>query len=201
MTQIKMRTQNMSSTIKRSVARGFTLIELLIVVIILAILAAIAIPQFTSSTSDAQMAALDANLSAVRTALEQYKVQHTGNVYPGANLATGATSCPAGGAAITTGAANSKDAMLAQLQYYSNAAGAVCTVGDSTTYKYGPYLRQGVPLEPFGNSSDVKIAAVGAPPAAETDGKGWAYSPSTGQFISNNSNVEATGATRKFSDH
>lgn len=191
----------MSSTFKRSVARGFTLIELLIVVIILAILAAIAIPQFTASTSDAQMAALDSNLSAVRTALEQYKVQHTGNVYPGANLATGATGCPAGGAAVPTGAANSKDAMLAQLQYYSNAAGAVCTVGDATTYKYGPYLRQGVPTEPFSNSAEVKVAAVGSPPAAEAKGAGWAYSPSTGQFFSNNSDLEATGATRHFSDH
>jgi prepilin-type N-terminal cleavage/methylation domain-containing protein len=191
----------MSSNFKRSVARGFTLIELLIVVIILAILAAIAIPQFSASTSDAQMAALDSNLSTVRTALEQYKVQHTGNVYPGANAAAGATSCPAGGAAITTAAANSKDSMLAQLRYYSNAAGAVCTVGDTTTYKYGPYLRQGVPSEPFSNSAEVKVAAVGAPPAAEAAGAGWAYSPSTGQFISNNSNADATGSTRKFSDH
>ena len=59
----------MTTTLKRSVARGFTLIELLIVVIILAILAAIAIPQFSSSTSDAQMAALDSNLATVRSAL------------------------------------------------------------------------------------------------------------------------------------
>jgi prepilin-type N-terminal cleavage/methylation domain-containing protein len=191
----------MVTTLKRSVARGFTLIELLIVVIILAILAAIAIPQFTSSTSDAQMAALDANLSAVRTALEQYKVQHTGNVYPGVNAASGAGSCPTGGAAIAKADPNSKEAILSQLQYFSNAAGAVCTVGDTTNYKYGPYLRQGMPLEPFSNSAEIKIADEGKPAAPEAGGKGWAYSATTGQFISNNSNVEATGATRKFSEH
>ena len=191
----------MATTLKRSVARGFTLIELLIVVIILAILAAIAIPQFTASTSDAQMAALDSNLSAVRTALEQYKVQHTGNVYPGVKAASGANDCPTGGAAITTANANSKEAMLAQLQYFSNAAGAVCTVGDTTTYKYGPYLRQGLPMEPFSSSAEVKVADAGKPAAPEAGGKGWAYSPTTGQFVSNNLDVEATGSTRKFSDH
>ena len=44
-------------TLRRAGPSGFTLIELLIVVIILAILAAIVIPQFSSSTADAKEAA------------------------------------------------------------------------------------------------------------------------------------------------
>ena len=38
-------------------SRGFTLVELLIVAIILAILAAIVVPQFASTTNDAQESA------------------------------------------------------------------------------------------------------------------------------------------------
>jgi prepilin-type N-terminal cleavage/methylation domain-containing protein len=181
----------MSMSFKRRVASGFTLIELLIVVIILAILAAIAIPQFSSSTSDAQMAALDSNLSAMRTALEQYKVQHN-NVYPGTVISGGGT-CPTGATAVAgdVGAL----ATAAQLSNYTNAAGQACTLGDPVTFKYGPYLRQGVPTEPFSNVNTITMAA------ASAGGLGWAYNSTTGQFTSNNSNVEATGATRHFSDH
>jgi prepilin-type N-terminal cleavage/methylation domain-containing protein len=188
----------MSMSFKRRVASGFTLIELLIVVIILAILAAIAIPQFTASTSDAQLAALDSNLSAVRTALEQYKVQHTGNVYPGANIATGGASCPTGGAAVTTGAAGSKDAMVAQLQYYTNAAGQACTTGGGL-YKYGPYLRQGLPSEPITNSTAIVVTTTGTQiaPAAATGG--WAYDTASGQFVMNSNATDS--ASRKYSDH
>lgn len=72
----------MKITPKRVLSRGFTLIELLIVVIILAILAAIVIPQFANTTNDAREGALDANLSTLRSAVELYKIQHK-NVYPG----------------------------------------------------------------------------------------------------------------------
>jgi prepilin-type N-terminal cleavage/methylation domain-containing protein len=188
----------MSSKFKRGVARGFTLIELLIVVIILAILAAIAIPQFSASTSDAQMAALDSNLSSVRTAIEQYRVQHTGNVYPGAVAVAGGATCPSGGG-TSTAAGIGAAAMAAQLTMYTNAAGEACSTGDAT-FKYGPYLRQGIPAEPFSNVNTVTVpATAGAPAVAAAGGTGWAYSTGTGQFIKNNSNVDGNG--RKFSDH
>lgn len=177
----------MSKTFKRAAAAGFTLIELLIVVIILAILAAIAIPQFSASSTDAQQAALDANLAAVRTALEQYRVQH-GGVYPGTATAV-ATSCPTG-ATAGTGTAGTAKAMEDQLMYASNAAGQTCSVGDATTFKFGPYLRQGVPLEPVSATRDVKFAATGAA-VAEAAGKGWAYSAATGQFIKNDTNKDS----------
>ncbi len=67
--------------------RAFTLAELLIVVIILAILAAIIVPQFSSATVDAQESALDANLTGLRSAIELYHAQH-GVLYPG-RVATG----------------------------------------------------------------------------------------------------------------
>ncbi len=45
---------------------AFTLIEVLIVVIIMAVLAATIIPQFSSSTTDAKISSLKFNLAALR---------------------------------------------------------------------------------------------------------------------------------------
>jgi len=177
------------SIIKRSVARGFTLIELLIVVIIVAILAAIVIPQFSSSTSDAQLAALDANLATVRTALEQYKAQH-GNNYPGAKAATGG-SCTVGKAADEGATVGTDKAVLAQLTGYSTADGKTCTAPNAD-YKYGPYLRQ-APIEPINNKGDIAaITDTGAPitPAGTAAG-GWAYDTKSGQFVMNSNSKDS----------
>ena len=60
---------------------GFTLVEILIVVIILGILAAIVIPQFTEASNDARESSLVSNLQTLRSQFELYKVQHL-DVYP-----------------------------------------------------------------------------------------------------------------------
>ncbi len=53
-------------------SKGFTLIELLIVVAIIAILAAIAIPQFSAYRIKAYNSAAEADLRNLKTALEAY---------------------------------------------------------------------------------------------------------------------------------
>ena len=51
---------------------GFTLIELIIVMVILGIMAAIAVPRYLDSISNAEESAEDAVISAIRSGLKQY---------------------------------------------------------------------------------------------------------------------------------
>lgn len=72
-------TRRMYSSLKR--LKAFTLVEILIVVVILAILGAVVIPQFSDASGDAKRSALIANLATIRAQLELYKLQHNGS-YP-----------------------------------------------------------------------------------------------------------------------
>ena len=63
------------------IKKGFTLVEILIVVVILGILAAIVIPQFTSASESAKGSSVVAQLQTIRSQLELYQVQHNGD-YP-----------------------------------------------------------------------------------------------------------------------
>lgn len=60
---------------------GFTLVEVLIVAIVLGILAAVVVPQFSSATADARLGTLTGRLAFVRNALELYRDDHEG-AYP-----------------------------------------------------------------------------------------------------------------------
>ncbi len=56
--------------------QGFTLVEILIVVIILGILAAIVIPQFTNASQNARESSLQSTLQTLRSQIQLYKLQH-----------------------------------------------------------------------------------------------------------------------------
>ena len=64
------------NAIRKNATRGFTLVEILIVVIILGILAAIVIPQFTNASTDARRNSTSSLLQTLRSQLELYKLQH-----------------------------------------------------------------------------------------------------------------------------
>lgn len=180
---------NIPSRIPRS--RGFTLIELLIVVIIIAILAAIAIPQFSNTTADAQESTLDANLNNLRSAIEMYRVQHN-NTFPAATASTGGDSaaCTAASGTLGTAAINTGDALKEQLTMYSDVTGHTCSAAGAG-FLYGPYLREQLPIEPISNPPTNVVAIVSTTgtataPAAATGG--WRYNYVTGR-IDMNSNA------------
>jgi prepilin-type N-terminal cleavage/methylation domain-containing protein len=179
--------------VPRPIQAGFTLVELLIVVIILTVLAAIIVPQFTSATIDAKEATLDANLARLRSAIELFHAQHN-NIYPGAVATTGG-SCPPG-ATAGTGTANSAQALMDHLLMYSDANGRTCSIGD-TTFKYGPYVRKGLPNDSLtGRGSvagEIVVTSTGAPVTASAATGGWAYDTRSGQIVMNSNANDTRG--------
>lgn len=183
----------MSPSIRRRLAAGFTLIELLIVVIIIAILAAIAIPQFANTTGDAQESTLDANLNTMRSAVELYRIQHK-NVLPAvAGSSGGANDCTTGGGTLGTGAASSADAFTQQLTQYSDAQGHTCSIA-GTTFIYGPYLRA-IPAESISSPSSYAVALVATTAlSAPSDASGgWRFNTTTGRLDMNSNALDRHG--------
>lgn len=131
---------------------AFTLIEVLIVVIIMAVLAATIIPQFTTSTRDAKQSSVKFNMHTLRAQIELYKAQHNGT-YP----------------TLTSGA-------LPQLTSRTNQTGGTGT--DATAYPLGPYIDQ-IPENPNNGKSTIVATNLDKPTAAD-DTNGWYYNATTG---------------------
>ena len=138
---------------------GFTLIELLIVVIILGILAAIVIPQFSNASSEARESSLMSNLQSMRASIELYYFQHN-DIYPG-----------------TIGGAGSWANFVTHMTTTTDING-------NPGADYGPYMRTGIPRNPV-NGLDTGIE--GASPAAPDDTTGWYYDSSSGEIRANSS--------------
>jgi len=179
----------MTTTFRRRAVQGFTLIELLIVVIIIAILAAIAIPQFSNTSGDAQESAAIANLTTMRSAIELYRVQHNGAYPSKAPVGTAPSACPNSGAGST--ADNDTTTFRDQLTKFSSASGHTCATA-ATGYIYGPYLRA-IPNEPVTNSDAVVVVTADAttPPGAATTG--WRFQNVTGALQINSTKTARDG--------
>ena len=140
---------------------GFTLVEILIVVIILGILAAIVIPQFTEASNDARVSALVSDLQTVRSQVELYKIQHLDN-YPGTVSGT-----------WTIGN------FVPHLRGVTNSQGV--TVARGAVGALGPYLQK-FPTNPFNDSSTVRDGTGTDDPNTGDDSDGWWFNSTTGNF-------------------
>jgi general secretion pathway protein G len=65
---------------KSTIRKAFTLVEILIVVVILGILAAIVVPQFTSATQDSQAGNIKSQLGTLQRQIELFQAKT--NAYP-----------------------------------------------------------------------------------------------------------------------
>jgi general secretion pathway protein G len=63
---------------RNRVSKAFTLVEILIVVVILGILAAIVIPQFTNASQEAQVGNAQTQLQTIRSQIELFRVRYNG---------------------------------------------------------------------------------------------------------------------------
>ncbi len=114
-------------------AAGFTLVEILIVVVILGILAAIVVPQFTSAAAESRDSSVRMSLYRMRQQLEIYKEHHDGE-YP--TLA----------------------GFIAQMTGRTNVSGE--PVESGTAGAFGPYVRE-IPVNPNTGGRVVSDAEVG----------------------------------------
>lgn len=116
--------------------RGFSLLEITLVIVVIGILAAIAIPRLSRGVTGSADSALTADLAMLRTAIENYTTDHSGAFPSGATIAQ-------------------------QLTSRTDASGNVSA--SSSSAPYGPYLST-LPVCPVGaRSGNSAIATTDAP--------------------------------------
>ena len=139
--------------------RAFSLIELVIVVVIIGVLAAIAIPRMSSGADGAKTNAVKANLAVLRQAIELHKAER--GRYPGVGADADGT------------ATFSADTFVTDLTTES---------ADGT----GPYLRAipevGVGTNPDSNSVG---STTDNPPTEAAGTTGWLFNSSAGDIWAN----------------
>jgi len=93
------------NNIKRNIQKGFTLIELMIVIAIIGILLAIAIPAYSDYTVRARTVECVNNLAPLKTGTSEYYLSHSPNVFPTTLASVGSAQATTMCAAATIPAA------------------------------------------------------------------------------------------------
>lgn len=118
---------------------AFTLIEILIVVVIMAVLAATIIPQFTDSQKDARESTALFNLNTLRSQIELYKAQH-GGALPNASLTDLTSTTTYGGKSFAPYMVTIPENPVSGSTAVKAAAGSTVVVGDVTAGDTGGWI-------------------------------------------------------------
>lgn len=157
--------------------RGFTLVEILIVVVIVGILAAIVVPQFSNAAHQARETTLRDDLRFLRVQVGVFAAQHadTPPGYPGGDQTASPTQAE----------------FINQMTMYTSIA-CVTNATGSAVYKYGPYLTR-MPTNPLNGLSSILVVDNGTPMPAPDESTGWIYKPETKEVIANLTGTDGTG--------
>ena len=154
--------------------RGFTLMEISVTASILLMLAGMAVPAFSDTIGDAEVASAQSMLSRVRTGVDFYNLQHR-DQFPGevSNIWEAST-------------------FDNQLRKSSDIDGNTAIQG-TAGYPFGPYLTEPLPANPFNDLATVMLIAPGGSFSTPDDSTGWIYWADTGAFKINCSGNTSQG--------
>lgn len=154
---------------------AFSLIELVVVVVIISLLAAIAIPRLGRGTGAAKDASFAKSLTALRNAIEHYRAEH--GAYPTCNPVSG-----------------NKSTIMFQLTQYTDAAGNYSATKGGA-FIYGPYLRAIPALVVRDGGDRTRISTVDGPAVA------WIYDPVSGDIRGNTGAATDASGARLYSEY
>jgi prepilin-type N-terminal cleavage/methylation domain-containing protein len=144
---------------------AFSMMELVIVMVIIGILAAIAIPRMGGGAENAKVQALQASLQEVRNRIEVYKAEHEGKI-PDLQF-------------------------VAQMTQYTDVLGNVSDK-PAPKFLFGPYLNA-IPKNPYSGLDTVRfLTSAGESGGARSVDRGWTYNVVTGEFAADCSDARLT---------
>lgn len=165
----------MVRTWNKKARAGFSLIELVIVVVIIGIIAAIAIPRMSKGATAAGESALAGNLTVLRNGIELYHTEHGGGDTDWPKVANIAT----------------------QLTGFSKQDGTSQATKDvANGFVFGPYVRGTIPALPVGAKKGKSGIA-----AAAGANVGWEYDETTGEIKASCPDTELDSNGKKFNTY